>query len=204
MIDSALWLAAEEYWLAAGGAALLGRIVLSLEDRRTVARAVVSAAALELEQLGALLALDLAAVATFEVAMRQRIAAIHLAAAAGLRGGFAAWSARDTWAFQGLLEEQHLYLGRFAADVAAGRVREGLLATRAGLYAYAARGTAEEVLRQAFRRNGAAEERRVLGVADHCPDCIAYASLGWQPIGSLPRTTASRCRVHCKCRFEYR
>lgn len=47
-------------------------------------------------------------------------------------------------------------------------------------------------------------ERRVLGAAEHCVDCIRYAEMGWQPIGTLPPIgQQSACMVNCKCHFEY-
>jgi hypothetical protein len=48
------------------------------------------------------------------------------------------------------------------------------------------------------------QERRVLGPADHCPECPGLASTGWQPLGLLPDIGDTVCRAHCACHFEYR
>jgi hypothetical protein len=52
---------------------------------------------------------------------------------------------------------------------------------------------------------GLVEERRRLNPAEHCADCIGFANLGWQPIGSLPEPgEQSVCRANCKCTKEFR
>jgi len=48
------------------------------------------------------------------------------------------------------------------------------------------------------------QERRVLGAAEHCADCVGYASVGWRPIGSTPAIGDSRCMSHCHCYKVYR
>jgi hypothetical protein len=48
------------------------------------------------------------------------------------------------------------------------------------------------------------EERRVLGVADHCPGCLEQAGLGWQPIGTLDEIGTEECGNNCRCEYEYR
>jgi hypothetical protein len=57
---------------------------------------------------------------------------------------------------------------------------------------------------------GAAQERRRLGVAEHCrthgdlEGCVELHDLGWQPIGSLPRLGQTPCRTNCKCHWQFR
>ncbi len=49
------------------------------------------------------------------------------------------------------------------------------------------------------------EERRRMSGGPNCPDCIAYAALGWQPFGTLPEPGQdSYCGTHCNCRIEVR
>ncbi len=46
-------------------------------------------------------------------------------------------------------------------------------------------------------------ERRTLGVAEHCIDCVTFAQLGWQPLGTLPVPGAqSSCDGNCRCEME--
>ncbi len=49
------------------------------------------------------------------------------------------------------------------------------------------------------------EERRVLAGDANCNDCVSYASLGWQPFGTLPEPGQdSVCKANCKCIVESR
>lgn len=75
---------------------------------------------------------------------------------------------------------------------------------RAGMYAEAGRGTFEDVRSDIAKAAGNTEERRLLGVADHCSDCAVEAAKGWQPIGSLRAIGDSLCKTHCHCRKEFR
>jgi hypothetical protein len=73
------------------------------------------------------------------------------------------------------------------------------------LYANGALGVYENARREGARRAGVmTQERRVLGVAEHCPDCRSEARKGWVEIGTLRRIGDSVCRANCKCRFEFR
>lgn len=57
-------------------------------------------------------------------------------------------------------------------------------------------------LRQADRRF---EERRRLHARESCVDCMRYAGMGWQPLGTLPLPGQdSRCGSHCRCTVEHR
>jgi hypothetical protein len=82
---------------------------------------------------------------------------------------------------------------------------DGSLRQRAGLYANAARSAFWQVRTRIHDATGDDEERRELGDAEHCEDCIGYAEMGWQPIGTLPEPgEASVCRSRCKCGKSYR
>jgi len=48
-------------------------------------------------------------------------------------------------------------------------------------------------------------ERRFLGVAEHCSDCVNYADEGWQLAGTLPPPCEdSQCRSNCRCSMHRR
>lgn len=63
-----------------------------------------------------------------------------------------------------------------------------------------------EADRDAARQTGRQyEERRRLGSAEHCADCVEYASMSWQPLGTLyPPGEGSACSTHCRCTLERR
>ena len=56
------------------------------------------------------------------------------------------------------------------------------------------------------RRTGFRQCRRVLDPqAKHCPDCLAWASMGFQPMGMLPPPgERCKCLFNCRCAMEYR
>lgn len=47
--------------------------------------------------------------------------------------------------------------------------------------------------------------RRLLGQAEHCPDCIDFYNRGWQMDGTLPEPgSGTRCTVNCRCSLQRR
>lgn len=144
--------------------------------------------------------------ATWQTQMALEIKHLHIASAAAAVGGWDRLTSADFGRVGQLLKVQYAYLQRFALQIQVGQVPlNGGLITRAGMYADAARGTYEDERRVLMRdRLGMTEERRELGRADHCDDCLAEAGKGWQPIGTLRRIGDSACKVSCKCSFNYR
>lgn len=98
------------------------------------------------------------------------------------------------------ISREFKFFERFAKQAQTGKNTPA----RAGMYAEAGRGTFEDVRGDVAKAAGKTEERRVLGVADHCSDCVVEAAKGWQPIGSLRAIGDSLCKTNCHCRFEYR
>lgn len=144
--------------------------------------------------------------AQWQIGMMQNIKILHVNAAVLARGGWAQMSQGD-WGMVGArVRVQYNYLRNFARQIANGtQALDGRLLVRTGMYEDAARGTYEDMRRRVEELyNGMEEEMRILGAADHCDDCLNYAALRWQPIGSLPRIGDSVCRVNCHCRFVFR
>lgn len=149
-------------------------------------------------------------VAEWESGVRGRLYALYLAALLLLTGGSP--TPADYLLMTVALEVQYSYLSKFAADIASDPDAwlTGRLDARLALYAASAY-AAYELFRQSLVTNaGFTEERRVLGIADHChqspnaPGCVELASKGWQPIGTLPKIGSATCRTNCRCHFEYR
>lgn len=122
-------------------------------------------------------------------------------------------AAAGTWAISTLnldmaseeWRKQRQFLAGFETDITTGKQkRNGNLLVRVGMYALAGWGILQSIGRMLASLGEKTEERRVLGAADHCSDCIRWAALGWQPIGTLPPIGASICRANCHCHFEYR
>lgn len=118
--------------------------------------------------------------------------------------------------FQELVGVQLQYLASFVdelrQDVAEGRTIDARTFNRAAQYAGVAYSAYTQAQRQSVSNELNADnqgdeeggfERRVLSADENCDDCIAFAEMGWQPIGTLPSIGDSKCGDHCRCQFEY-
>lgn len=119
-----------------------------------------------------------------------------------------AWelSAQDLEIASQKWRSQAAYLDNFTGQIADGTQKpNGSVISRALLYISAGWSILQTIRTITNRLLGNKEERRVLGVADHCPDCIDYADMGWQPIGTLPDPgVGSVCQSNCHCHKEFR
>lgn len=144
--------------------------------------------------------------------MAEQIKILDTSEAALARGGWDQMTQSD-WGWVGSqVKEQYKYLDNFAGEISNGdQLLNGVFLRRVKMYAQAGRGTFEEMRRRYMRiYKDASEERRVLGVAEHCETykglegCVELAQRGWQPVGTLPPIGDTPCMVNCKCSFEYR
>lgn len=143
--------------------------------------------------------------ADWQLQTAQRLKTLHVATAIAGRGGFASMTSSDYGFLGNLIKAQYQYLNQFANDIASGKQPlNGQFVTRVNLYVQATRGTFEDVKRWEATNQGNTQERRILGVADHCDSCTSASAKGWQPIGTLPRIGESLCKTNCKCSFEYK
>jgi len=147
--------------------------------------------------------------AEWQFRMMNEIKVLHTTAAAVGRGGWSQMTMGD-WGWTGSqIRGQYAYLQGFAEEIFAGYPMDGRFFNRTNLYARAARGTYSQMERRNNEGMGMNEERRVLGLADHCqtssvPGCVELANRGWQPIHSLPPIGGATCRQNCRCGFEFR
>ena len=142
----------------------------------------------------------------WQVSMLQQVKLAHIANAAAGNGGWAQMN-RGDWGFVGnRLKQQYKFLNNFARQIKTGEQPvNGKFLTRVDMYAAAARSTFEQMKRRyEMTENAMEQERRILGPADHCDDCIDAAKMGWVEIGTLPEIGDSVCKVNCQCKFEYR
>lgn len=145
--------------------------------------------------------------AEWQLQTQAAIKALHVATATAANGGFDNMSKAD-WGYVGsLVKRQYEYLKGFAADIASGKQlvqSKGFLA-RTKLYAQSARSSYEAMQRRAAKFAGVVQERRELGVSDHCSGCVELAAKGWVEIGTLPIIgEATPCLVNCHCSFSYK
>ena len=137
--------------------------------------------------------------------MRDYLRSNYEAAMTLVKGGRDNITQSD-WGYEGsLLKKQYAYLNNFAKDIQSNpdAWSNKRLDTRMNLYKESAYAAMEDMQRRNMEQNGYTQERRVLAQVDNCDDCIEYAGMGWQPIGTLPAIGDSVCITNCKCEFEY-
>ncbi len=102
------------------------------------------------------------------------------------------------------IKQEYRHLTKFAEDIAGGKLSEAQINARVALYAESTKKAYWIGKTSAMNVAGFDMERRVMSPAEHCDDCVGYAALGWQPIGSLPEPgSGSVCGGNCKCHKEY-
>jgi hypothetical protein len=182
------------------------RETVTFQTVREIAENVAQAQLIGMEALTRQLQEGLINVAEWQLGMARHIKTLHVNAMVLARGGWAQMSQAD-WGFVGSrVKEQYRFLRNFANQISNGtQALDGRALVRAGMYEDAARASYEEMRRRSERLyNNMEEERRELGAADHCDDCLTFAGMGWQPINTLPRIGESQCRTNCHCRFAFR
>ena len=121
------------------------------------------------------------------------------------RGGLGRMEVSDYATIKKELRYQGKMWRGFALDIKAGGMSRAQLQQRLAMYGEASKVAFFDGQSAAAFAAGMREERNVLGVAEHCPDCIELTNKGWQPFGILPRPTKQRrCRIYCYCTMEYR
>lgn len=180
-----------------------GRFVGNAQIRNALDTAI-SKAKTEIASLGEDLRSGRITLEDWQVAMREQIKAQHLSSAALARGGFAQMTQADYGRVGGTVASHYRYLNNFVADIKQGAPFDGTFTNRVRLYAEASRSTYEAAAREVADDGGATEERNILGVADHCDECISLTDDGWVPIGTMPPPGRRQCGVNCRCRMTYR
>jgi hypothetical protein len=134
------------------------------------------------------------------IAMKARIKALHLMHAAVAAGGLDKLTPADLGRVGAAVRRQYEFLRRWDAQ---NLPVDGRFIARAELYAGAAYGTFSDLERIKHKAAGYTEAKRVLGIAEHCPDCLEWANK-WLPIDVIPPIGASVCRTNCRCTIIYR
>ncbi len=150
-------------------------------------------------QLGAL------SVSEWQLAVMAEIKKVNMAAGMIAQGGWKQMSQADFGYLGSVIKAQYQYMRRFAAAVASGEfpIEGPRILNRVAMYAEAGIGTYEETLRRFMIDKGAVLEQSILGMADHCEECIEAAGRGKQPVGTLPRIGGRICLTKCHCHFIY-
>lgn len=194
------------------------RYIEPLELRRRAIDPFLNSVRLDMRDVSARLQRGDISLADWQVEMMYLTKYSQMAAALIANGGIGNTSPSDYLMIAAFVLAMLVFLQNFAVQIETGeQVINGLLLSRADLYAWAGRDAYEEMRRYEMRvYAGMTLERRVLDPeANHCvPDvrpngeywesCPELSAKGWQPIGSLPRLMDTPCRSKCKCHYEYK
>lgn len=121
-----------------------------------------------------------------------------------LVGRGVALDARDYDNLGRFIGEQFAMFDRMAKDIAAGRLTQPEIMARVKKYAIAAAIAYWLGRDTTAAQSGFVAEQRFLNPAEHCPDCVYYASLGAVPIGTTPPIgRGSICGSNCACNKVY-
>lgn len=143
--------------------------------------------------------------AEWQLRSLSTIKSLHMATALAANGGKNNTSPGDLAFMGNLVKEQYQYFRNMVAEIRQGKqALDGTLLTRVALYAQAARATHEKVKERAALNAGATQSKSILGLADHCTECVSEARKGWVAIGTLIQIGQRQCRQNCHCSMTYR
>lgn len=174
-------------------------------DVRAAVDAMIDAEVMKAQTLGQQLIDGKVTLADWQGQMTSNLKTLHVAMGVAGNGGFQNTSSADFGFIGSLIKKQYAYLRDFAKQIADGvQALNGSLLARAALYVQAARSTFEFVVARASGNGGATQSRSVLGIADHCKECVSEAAKGWVEIGSLIPIGERLCKTNCRCSLQYR
>lgn len=146
--------------------------------------------------------------ADFRDLMRQEIKDEAIRQYVTGRGGLEQMTQRDWGTIGAHTKAQYKYLEGFIDALKADELSEGMATSRARLYMNAARTMFEVGRAEAVdKAGGFSEEHWDLGdTRETCVDCLKYAGMGWQPIGTFPTPGdgSTVCKANCGCSKSYR
>lgn len=140
--------------------------------------------------------------------MMDEIKDAHVNMGSLAKGGYKQMGQADWGRVGGIVRDEYEYLRGFAEQIEDGDVPlDGRAINRAGMYVDSARGTHHRIERIEMQKRGYNQEKNILGVAEHCDECVALTTRGdngWVPIDTLPEIGQRICLANCKCRVVYR
>lgn len=141
-----------------------------------------------------------------QLMIRDELRRLHLQNAALGAGGIDRLSFREYGRAGRSLRDTYQRVASLTLDIEKGRVSLPQAMNRIQGYAGEARRNFFETQRDTLQATGKQyEQRRRLNARESCVDCIRYAGLGWQPLGTLPEPgNSSRCNAWCRCTMETR
>ena len=140
--------------------------------------------------------------------MMDEIKDAHMNMASIAKGGYEQMGQTDWGRVGGRVSQEYEYLRNFAQQIADEDIPlDGRAVNRAGMYVDSARQTHHRTERLEMQKRGYNQEKNILGVAEHCPECVELTTRGdngWVPNGTLPEIGNRQCLSNCKCQVVYR
>lgn len=179
---------------------------LSLDQVRTWVNQSISASQDVSAGLGSAAAGGALDVQTLEERLREEIKREYIRQYLLGIGGEQAMTPADWGSVGGMIAEQYGHLSDFMYEISEGHLTDAQIQARINMYMNSAREAFERAQAKANKKAEKKEEAWMLGEAEHCEDCLAFAGEGWQKIGYFPLPGSGRtvCKTNCKCHKEYR
>jgi hypothetical protein len=178
---------------------------LSAKEVRSAVDTIIDIETLKMRDLAQSLVDGKIALSDWQVQSASLIKSLHVAMGLAANGGLENTSNSALGFLGSLVKKQYAFLKQFALQIRNGtQALDGTLVSRSALYTQASRGTYEAVVTQSAVDGGMTEARSVLGLADHCGDCVEQASLGWQDINDVVPIGDRKCGANCHCGLEFR
>ena len=169
-------------------------------------RSSISSSGIATDKLAEMVAEGIISPDHWELLMREEIKREYIRQYLSGIGGVNQMTPADWGSIGGMLKEQYSYLPEFRRQIAAGELSEAQIRARSRMYSRSAKEAYERAHGKVAKAAGNDEELWVLGLAEHCVDCINFSNEGWQPIGYFPEPGAGHtvCLTNCGCHKEYR
>lgn len=143
--------------------------------------------------------------AEWQLQTQALLKTLHVSMGLAANGGLASTSNSDLGFIASQIKQQYQFLRSFAVQIKNGsQPLDGSLVSRAGLYTQASRSIYENVVQRGAMQSGLSQSRSVLGLADHCDQCVSEAKRGWVQIGSNISIGQRSCKQNCRCLLEFK
>jgi len=147
----------------------------------------------------------------WQEAMRKELKGEYIRQYVLGRGGVDQMTQVDWGSVGGMLAEQYKYLQVMAEQLEAGELTQAQVAARSQMYIRSSREAFERANRRGMEELGMSEVQWVINPSvENCPDCEAFAAMGWIPVtdnpygGCFPGSGCTQCVTNCACHLEYR
>ena len=158
----------------------------------------------DIKTIGKLLIDGKISVSTWESETARALKVLHIQMATLGKGGLKRMNQSDYGAVGRELKFQYEKLRGFSEEIIRNGMSVAQFEARLDQYSNAARTSYEQARMRSHKQDGFNWEKRIRTKRESCAPCLSFASLGWQPIGTLPAPTKQcDCMSSCGCYKVY-